>query len=469
MTNREFAVPPRDRRLPPPPPIGPDRAQQMGFTREEYDQAKGWYVLVWRRHLDAALPGAPGQLHGNDLVTFLKSSTSRAEDVLADGARDVLDPCLESANDDLVEAAGTATELERWPRKEIEADGAVCAIADARRTADQLTAEIQRDTDEGYVHHRRTSPVWRHLSSVLMILDLIAIIVIFCDILNVDYQHPLSSPPEFLAAVLLPVVLVAVQLWLATSTGRRFNDHRQLDALGNAAADEAARKARLWSVLTALFVLPLTALLLVRLYSMSAEAELGRLWQIVLVGLALAIGLGAPLVKVRVVAEDGSSSSRRRDELEEALAAERAAADMAVRTGYACLDEVRRSLDDYVSRLRPEVVHEASGSLVQAENALGLVTVLIGSKAADAAGIGLVRSDPAARPGAADFATIAWPFEGAPEIDNGPLLIRDRTYLEQVAREQLLRTQLERLAGASREAWVDGPAAVVDGTTEQPD
>lgn len=446
MTDREFAEPPADRRLPPPPPISAERALQMRFTRAEYDQAKGWYAMVWRRHLDSHKPGGPGRLQGNDLSTFLNNSTMEAQDTLADGAQTMLDPCLESADGDLVEASRTIADLESSSGREIEADGAVRTVADARRAADDLNAEIQRDTDEGYLHHRRTSLAWKQLSNTLMVLDLAAIIVIFFDILNVDYTRPLSSPPEFLAAMFLPVILIFVQLWLAQSAGRWWNDYRQLDVLASAGADGALRRARTWSVYTTLCVVPLTALLIVRLYGMSIDADLGALWTVVLVGLALAIGLGAPLVKVRVIADDGSSSSRRRDELELALADARRAIDTGVQHVRSCLDAATLAHDDYLDRLRPDVLQEAASSLVQAENALGLFTAMVSSD--DEHGrAGLTRRDAGADDTDEKFPLLQWAFDLAPRIDNGPVLVRDRTCREQIARERRLRERIGAFSG----------------------
>jgi hypothetical protein len=445
MTDSDFAVPTGQRRLPPPPPIGPEQAQRMRFTREEYDEAKGWYLLIWRRHLDADLPGAPGRLRDGDLSAFLHPSTMQAQDELAAAAHDGLDPCLEAADSDLVEASSLVEELERPAGREIKADDTVYTVPEARRVAGELTAEIQRDTDRGFTHHRRISAGWKAVATGLLWLDVAAIVVIFCDILNVDYGDPFAAPPEFFAAVLLPMVLVAVQLWLAQSTGRRFNDHRQRVALGDAGADKERTWAWVWALSTAAFVLPLTCLLVVRFWGMSEDADLGALWQAVLTGLALVIGLGAPLVKVRVVAEDGSTSSRRRDELEHGLDQDRAAMAAAMAEAQSCLDEVSRAHGDYLARLRPEVVFEAGGPIVRAENALGLFSVLIGS--ATGGPSGLTRRDTASLSADPDFPLLRWTFIDAPEIDNGQLLRRDRTYRAQRELGGQLRDRLNGLGG----------------------
>ncbi len=122
---------------------------------------------------------------------------------------------------------------------------------------------------------------------------------------------------------------------------------------------------------------------------------------------------------------------------------------------------VQRAHDDYLARLRPEVIHDSGSSLVQAENALGLFTVLIGSSVVGRDEAGLARRN-AATDQADDYPVLRWSFGQAPDIDNGPVLIRDRTYREQIERASHLRQRLDLAFAAEREGfgprWTTSPA-----------
>lgn len=449
MSEDTMPVAPRPNRKPPAPPVGPELAQQMRFSSAEYQQARSWFQFLWERHLQTQQPGSPGRLTAEDKETFLRPAAADANELLAAKVGTELDPALARGNADLVEAERTIGELQRWGGRDVAAGGRTWTLAEADAESRRLSLQIQLDTEAGHLHHQRAPRVLHRLSDVLMVLDLLAIVAIFIDLFNVDFDDLVGSLRELLAAIFLPIILLTVQLFAARFAGKRWNEYREFERVRNAIADEARRKLQIAAALAALVVLPLTLLLVLRLWSIATDVNLGLAWRFVLCLIGLAIGIGAPLMKARVVAEDGSTESRLRDELEAALGRERAAAEAAARHAQTCLDAARQQHEDYAARLRPRVLHAAGGPLVAAENALGLLNVMLG-----AAGPGTTRprqhpatavpeapsSNPGAATGAAvSFPPLRWSSEDAPDLDNQPLAASDRTYAEQRGREAQLR------------------------------
>jgi hypothetical protein len=427
----------RVQRSVPPPPISLGLAQQMRFSAPEFQQARAWYRARWDAHVNAGRPGAPGRLNAAEQATHLMPAAADAAELLVCGVADVLDPCLAAAADDLDEAERTIDELRHWAQREVTVEGRPWTLGHADDESHRLSAQIQHDIDAGKAHHQRTPRALHRLSNLLLLLDLLAISVVFVELLDIDVADPLASVPEELAAICLPVMLLAAQWRAARFAGRRWNVYLSRQAAAPGLIDAAGEAPRPAMAVAAAAVLPVIVLLPLGLYDIAAAADLGLPWRIVLGLLGLAIGLGAPLMKARVVAGDGSIDSRRRDDLEAALLAERGLADEAAAHARDCLDSARRRHEDYARRLRPRVLHTAGGPLVETENALGLLHLMMGE--ADA----WQRAELAAS--AADLPPLRWATLDEPEIDNSALVTLDRLWSEQVSHGSALRTQLREL------------------------
>jgi hypothetical protein len=382
-------------------------------------------------------PDSPAGPTAADRAAFLKPSAGEVQKVLEVHTKDRLDSCLESAGENLIATAGIVAEMGRLADKEITVKGETHTVRAARIIGGELTEQIQHDEERQLFHHQRTPRFWVVLANIMMVLDLFAVVVIFADLFNVDVSHLASSPAATLAAVFLPVILVLVQLRLTIITGNRLNRYRELEVGEPTRADEAMQKAKAWACLTGVVALALTALLVVRLVYIAADVGLDIVWRIVLTGLALAIGLGAPLVKTYTVAEDGTTVSRRRDAFEAALQRERELVRALVEDGTGHLDDATRAHDDYRERLRPDVLTAARAALAEAENAYRLLVTMFGVESDDPSA---PNPDPPYDPRAEHaFPPLRWSFIGAPDIDNEILNSRDRTYHEQAARKAELR------------------------------
>lgn len=458
MTEERYGDPRSQCRV--PPPIGLARAQQMRFSPPEYQQARAWYQAHWGAHVNAGRPGPPGRLDGAEQDAYLMPSAADAGELLAVGVADQLEPCLAAAEDDLAAAERTIEGLSHWPDRAVTVDGRPWTLGEAAAELRRLSGQIQHDTDAGKLRHQPAPRALHRLSTVLLLLDLLAIVAAFVDLFDIDGSDLLGSARAGLAAIFLSVLLLAAQWLAARSAGRQWNVCLSRTATDPGQLDAARATLRRATGMAAAVVLPPTALLLPGLYDVAVDAGLGQSWRIGLCLLGLAIGLGAPLVTAAVVARDGSIDSRQRDALAEALADEADRADEAGRHAQDRLDGGRRHLDEYAGRLRPRVLHIAGSPLVETENALSLLHIML------AVGGGVHRPDdwrprrpalptdaPTGSPtggAAVALPPLRWSARNQPEIDNEPLVNPDRTWAEQCARETALRTRLVDLCHAAR-------------------
>jgi hypothetical protein len=433
------ADPARPRAIAPAPPVKSSLALRMGFSRAEYEMADGWFRTLWKTHLQAGLPGAPSRPDEENRRTFLRLAAGNATKALATGATNQLQPCLGRADEALGVAERQVEELDRWSGRDFDCAGEIVTVGTARQITDELNAVIQEDTNNGHYHHARVARWWSHASSALLFLDLVAIVVILADLFNIDYTHPIATPAQTSTVVALPLILILGQFWCAVRAGQGLNEHRELVHKDDA-PDRLPVRVVLWLAAAALLACATTALLVTRLLTMSRDADLNTLWQVVLLLLGIVIGLSAPLVKVYVVAYDGSTVSRRRDLFAAELERQREAFEATLAEARAALADASSAHEDYVGRARPGVVRAARDWLAETENALGLLNVMLGA----AGGGPAPAAEPAA--GTADtglgLAPVEWRYDGAPPIDNQPLLDRDTIYTGQLARAVALRDRL---------------------------
>jgi hypothetical protein len=445
--NPEFK-PPRPAPIlpqPPLPPVSLNWAQQMRFSKREYEQAAGWFQALWNVHLLAGRSGPPGRPDAGDRATFLKPSANEAETALADLAAARLDPCLGKAEEALGESERLVDELAGWPSREFPCEGRMCTVAEARQITDDLNHTIEVDTNNRHFHHQRVTSWWRAVSTSLLWADLAALVVILADLFNVDYTHPLITPVQSLTVMVLPVVLVIAQWFTADRAGHRLNEYREKAKHAADALGPVRKAARLWCVAAGTAAVAYTALLMWRLVAMGQDADLHVLVLVILVALGMVIGLGAPLTKVYVVADDGSSVSRRRDVFAAALDEQHRLWQATLQQAKDALTEVSSCHEDYTARLRPQVLYEAGAALVAADNALGLLNMMLGANDASRRSDPPPSEPPRPEPSATDpshvtyLPRLRWGFPDAPEIDNGSLLSRDRTLAGQLTRASRLR------------------------------
>ena len=425
----------------PPPPVTIQGARQVGFSDEEYRAAAQSYRMLWQRHINAGLEGAP-EVTASDRAMMLGPAVPRVQEELADGAEERLDETLTPAGDDLRIVQEHIEKLEGWRNKAIECGAETLTLQEATAQAADLSSRISRDEYAGLFYHRRVGFWWQLLSTVLVLLDLGAIMVIFADLFNIDIADPLSNWAEMLAVVALPIIMVIVQLWTATMAGTALNEHREHDQTANpGSAAEARAKATAWLYATGAVALALTSLLIVRLVFMALDADLGVLWMLVLILLALAIGVGAPLVKVYVEAEDSSTFSRRRDEIEKALRKERKLIRETLDRAVIRLNSAAHLHEEYRTQARPAVVEAARVPLRQAENSLRLLGSMLGVDL----GVAMPGRPRVDVDDFDAFPLVQWDIPGAPVIDNEMLLQRDQTYEEQLEKAAELHRRLAAL------------------------
>jgi hypothetical protein len=450
MPSVEPSLPPRPMPIPSPPPLPPvtmDWAVQMGFAKTEYGQAASWFRALWNIHLLAGLDGSPSRPDTGNQRTFLRPSANAAESRLAAGAKARLDPCLAEAEEEIGTATGHIDDLEAWPDREFPCEGRLCTVAEARQITDELNLTIEQDTNNRHFHHERIAQWWKVLATTLLFADLVAFVVILADMFNIDYADPLAAPLLTLTAYVVPTILVVVQWFTADRAGRRLNEYREKSKHAGDDVAPLLRAAVRWGLIAGLIAATYSGLLMARLLAMGREAELGVPLQMIFALLGIAVGLGAPLTKVYVVAEDGSSTSRRRDLFAAALDEQRELWEAAVQEAKDALSQAASLHEEYSARLRPLVLRKAGEPLVEAENGLGLLNVMLG------AGTAADRLDPAAERGrrsqpvgaAVDnpwLPLLRWGFENAPEINNEQLSTRDRTYCGQLARASTLRARM---------------------------
>jgi hypothetical protein len=447
--NPEFR-PPRPEPIaarPPLPPVSVNWALQMRFTKREYEQASGWFQALWGVHLQARKQGTPGRPDAENRATFLKPSGNEAEAELSASATSRLDPCLATAEEALGTSDRLTDELTGWPDREFACEGRMCTVAEARQVVDELNHTIETDTNNRHFHHERVHPAWKALSTSLLWADLAALIVILADLFNVDYTHPLTTPVQSLTVAVLPVILIVAQWFTADRAGQHLNELRERAKYGLDDLGPVRRAARLWCVAAGAVAVSYTALLMSRLVTMGHDADLHVVILGILLALGLVIGLGAPLTKVYVVADDGSSISRRRDIFAAALNEQHEMWRSTLQQAKDALSQAASCHEDYTARLRPQVLFDAGTPLVAAGNALGLLNMMLGADAADREErLVAVRTEPdhsAADPtDVSGLPRLRWNFPEAPEIDNEALLTRDRTLAGQLTRALHLRALL---------------------------
>nr|MDT0663871.1 hypothetical protein [Micromonospora sp. DSM 115978] len=222
----------------------------------------------------AGRSGAPGRLAADSRTAFRRPFGTDAEHPLGAQCEAELDPCLTRAAESLADAAAAVSQLEQWPSRQLSIGKETMTVQRAHLEAAELSRRVNEETARGFTHHFRPGAVWKYTANLLLFVDLLAIVVIFSEILNVDFTAPTAAPGETLAAFVLPIVLLVAQFWLSAGTGRRYNERRE--AAGSDAREEAERQGRRWAAVLALVtVLPLTIFLITRLLQISDEANLG--------------------------------------------------------------------------------------------------------------------------------------------------------------------------------------------------
>jgi hypothetical protein len=432
MTVTAYGGPPPPRPIPPTPPITQQWAVQMGFTKAEYKQAVGCF-----QSLGSIQPHAvPGRIESLARRPLLQRAAHTAKEELAGESERLLAPCLDESEQAIGVVSARVEELEAWPDREFRCEGRLCTVAEGREITDTLTVTIEEDTNSQHFHHRRIAGWWKILAIHLLFADLAAFMVILANMFNVDYTHPLATPLQTLTVYVVPLLFVVVQWFAADRTGERLNEYREKSMFPLEEPGPLLRSARLWAAFTAFIAIGYTSLLIWRLLAMARDADLGIVLQVIFTVLGIAIGLGTPLTKVYVVAEDGSSVSRRRDLFAAALDKQRVQWAAAVQEAREALGAAAARHEEYTGQLRPQVLRRAGEPLVEAENALGLLNLMLGAGGSAAPRVLPVTTG--------ELPPLRWRLENAPEIDNEQLSLRDDTYRRQRARVRELREQLGR-------------------------
>lgn len=367
----------------PVPRLGVDRTQarHLGYSRRQYKTARAGWERIIDRHRQA---GEGGPLPGLEPVVIagirqpaIQAGNTRLTRLLARRA----DPKIETARAALAKASRRVDKLESFPHQVVSYRGEHRSVVDARVRIQELSQRIAAEHRQGFGHHQRPGWAVRLVASWLPVADLAALIFIFMGIFNINYRRPAANPVGWLSAVVLPLFLVVVLVWLAHAVGVQWNRRREAVAEGHRVEAAAAVRALCgWGAAGLLVASVVAGLLLLRLWEMAHEAGLGLGWHLVLAGVALVVGVGVPLVKLAVTARDGSALSRERDGWARRVQRVARQRRREVRRTQRQLHTAQTALETYVLE-RPQLITDTETAPREAHQSLTLLHLLLGTPA----------------------------------------------------------------------------------------
>lgn len=257
----------------------------------------------------------PEGVHTNAATLIFARWIPILNTIISKGAKKV-NRAIKRGLDRLVRRATAMVEmLEAWDEVQHvrTADGHVRPVSVARELNNQHAATIASDKAEGRGAHHERSTMWlRILPYPLLAMELVMLSLLFVDFFNAS-----GDVLRMVAAIAVPLAMVAVQFVLITRWAHASNRSREADAQGNFVADQdaASEIRRIWPFAT--LVAGLAACLVgYRVYSWvrySLDFTLVELVLLTLLGFAA--GAAPSVVKYFAVSRNGSTISREQADL----------------------------------------------------------------------------------------------------------------------------------------------------------
>jgi hypothetical protein len=271
--------------------------------------------------------------------------------------------------------------------------------------------------------------------------------VFFGASINVDVTRPWVDIVGDLTVLFVVVAAVVGQMLTTGHAARAHNHRRQALAEGrHHNAERESRRRLTWLTWAMLCSAGVVGLLVYRVWSVAASGS-GPAGLIMVIAFSSCAGLTAPILRFASIAFDGSSHSRRRDDLNQQLVVHDEAREITLKSVSAQLVRIEMTKDTYQSTARRHIVDTARNALVAGHRKVQLLRLMLG----------LLSAAPATT--SADAWSLSSGLSTVPDPEHAPLLVRD-------LRLSLLMRQAHALQLRLRERTTPHLAATPEPSTD---
>lgn len=328
---------------------------------------------------------------------------------------------------------------------------------DERRRLDEV---IRRDEEQHATHHARVKPALRFFGTHARWLEALGLMLFVAYFLDAPIYAPWEDLGGFLLALLIVTVLMLGQYFANKVAGEAWNSRRE--AVWNHDNAERERATRTFAVATALsagIAVVVAVGLVLRVLETIGDA--GAWITIFVTATAIAVALLLPLIGTVAIGSDGSSLSRRRDDLAAALQHDHDAHRAAHHRCEALLMADGIRLRTLVQQTLPGLFREVSEQVHDAARAVHHCRIQIGGL--EAPPMTTVRHE-LVQPDRSRLRSLSPGIPGADEVDLEPMWDRVASLSTQEAGARHLR---ERLDSAPPHP-MDTPAESAEGRPPAP-
>jgi hypothetical protein len=301
------------------PALTPREAATLEIPRNEYDQA----VIIARTTVEERqqlgtprdqwepTPSLNHALAAPFITDGQQKLSSRLERE-ADPALDRSQGLVEGVKANLDEIA------EHTPPISTPESGTNYSVSGAVDRVEEHDETIERDGADGKHHHHRVPAVFRRLTTWVPWLEAVGFLTFVTYYLNVPLLEPWQDWLAWSFGVVVVVVIILGQTWLVRHAGRSHNHAREDLVDGHRhEADRGFRKRNRYLAGTGVTAIVVTGGMIWRGTAALGNASIGT--TAVMIFAATVTGLLLPTLAYLGVALDGSTVSRERDGLADAL------------------------------------------------------------------------------------------------------------------------------------------------------
>ena len=363
------------------PALSPNEAARIGIPRKEYEQA----FLFARRAVEEhqRLGSRRDQWEPTPILNdkLASSFITDGEQELARRLEKEADPAIDESQDLIEDVKGNLDEIaaDTMPITGPES-GATFSVAEAVKCVSEHNAAIVRDLAAGKHHHFRVSVLLQRLASCAPWLEAVGFLNFVTYYLNVPILEPWRDWLGWSFAVVVVVVIILGQTWLARHAAVSHNHAREARADGN--HYKAEQERRNWYVLgTAVTATAITSGMIWRGTGALGNASIAT--TAIAVFVAIVTGLLLPTLAYLGIALDGSTISRERDSLAADLDDDLDVYLETVSDSRRDLARVNEIGDTLKDKTFPDICHTTQEEADEVYEFYGAVRLLIGSLAAD--------------------------------------------------------------------------------------